>query len=454
MPRSPSSANCNDARSVDAQAAAVVPAMAAALAITDVVDSTEPVVVTSDAHFLCEMQHEGVTDKSYEKLGEPIGEGTYGTVWRARCRTTGQTVAMKKVVLRNERQGFPVTAIREVRALRKLDHPNVVSLVDVCAASPAVSSETGVSAGPGSAYLIFEYAPSDLTGLLAYRKQRLKLPEIKCLIRQLANALDFCHMKGIMHRDLKPSNVLITANGELKLCDFGLSREFKGEGNYSTRVITLWYRPPELLLGATRYDHSVDVWSAGCIFGELLAGYPLFPESSELRVFRKICERCGVLAADKWPDELRRLPQWDKFAPPATADGVCENTAAGAPSPVIWQDLTARHGAASVELLKWMLSLDTSKRITADAVLAHPFFSQEPKACQPSEIKINQHLSCHELDVKRHREKLREEKERQRLRPAAVAPLPGAAAAAVLPAVAGGGQQAAGPDAKRQKQLP
>merc|ERR550514_2385190 len=158
---------------------------------------------------------------------------------------------MKQIIIRNERDGFPVTAIREIRALKRLCHPNIVSLVDVCADPPVGST------GPGVVYLVFEYSPHDLTGLLAYRKQRLKLTEIKCLLQQLANALDFCHMNGIMHRDLKPSNILVTSKGELKLCDFGLSRSFQGVGNYSTRVITLWYRPPELLLNTKYYDQSV-----------------------------------------------------------------------------------------------------------------------------------------------------------------------------------------------------
>jgi len=368
-------------------------------------------MVAGADYFSKQLYHETSLADSYEKLGQPIGEGTYGTVWRARCRRTGQTVAMKRVVLRNEREGFPVTAIREVRALRRLQHPNVVRLVDVVAAPPPLGSS-----GPGDAYLIFEYAPSDLTGLLAYRKQRLKLPEVKCLIRQLANALDFCHLRKIMHRDLKPSNVLITAKGDLKLCDFGLSRTFSGPGNYSTRVITLWYRPPELLLGTRHYDQKVDVWSAGCILGELLASHPLFPESSESKVFQKICERCAATNEDRWPMELRALPQWEKFAPRRSVQE------GESPASDIFRELLAKHGAVAVDLLRSTLQLDPHLRISAQDVLEHRFFAQEPLPCQPHEIKINQHLSCHELDVKRHREKLREEKEAQRLQSKRPAP--------------------------------
>mmetsp|Transcript_136557 Transcript_136557/g.436224 ORF Transcript_136557/g.436224 Transcript_136557/m.436224 type:complete len:353 (+) Transcript_136557:388-1446(+) len=315
---------------------------------------------------------------------------------------------MKKVFLRNEREGFPLTAIREVRALRRLRHPNIVNLVDVCAGMP----EPGCPSR--DIYLIFEYAPSDLTGLLAYRKQRLKPPEIKCLTKQLANALDYCHMSNIMHRDLKPSNVLITAIGQLKLCDFGLSRTFQGPGNYSTRVITVWYRPPELLLGARYYDASVDIWSLGCIFGEMLAGQPLFPEMSEGKVFLKICERIGANAEEAWPEELRKLPQWEKLAPRRDGGDGATASASSTQKSDIYADLTLKSGAVAVDLLRATLQLEPCLRITAAKILSHRYFSEEPMACQPSEIKMNPHLSCHELDVKRHREKLREEKEKQR----------------------------------------
>lgn len=353
--------------------------------------------VANPTDIFTERLEDEILADGYERLGDPIGEGTYGTVWRARS-PNGQTVAMKRVVLRNEKEGFPVTAIREIRALRRLEHPNVVKLVDVCAEPPAPGAE-----GPGDCYLVFEYAPSDLTGLFAYRKQQLKLPEIKCLIRQLANALDFCHFRGIMHRDLKPSNILITGRGELKLCDFGLSRTFAGPGTYSTRVITLWYRPPELLLGTRFYGASVDVWSAGCIFGELLARYPLFAADTEIKVFQKVVDRCRAVRDDQWPEELRRLPEWEAFF--ARRQETDLSSVAD-----IYGDILSKHGPVAVDLLKHCLALDPNKRIDAEGILNHAFLSQEPLACAPHEIKINQHLSCHELDVKRHREKMREEK--------------------------------------------
>lgn len=344
---------------------------------------------------------EPTTADSYEKQGEPIGEGTYGTVWKATSKFNDSALAMKKVVLRSEREGFPMTAIREVRALKKLDtHPNIVKLVDVCAAPPASATN-----GAGDAYLIFEYQPSDLTGLIAYRKNRFKVPEVKCLMHQLMNALDYCHLNGVMHRDLKPSNILVGNDGNLTLCDFGLSRNYQGEGNYSVRVITLWYRPAELLLGTKRYDQRVDIWSAGCIFGELILGSPLFPDSTELGVFRKICERLPPPAA--WPEALRTLPLWEKMLPQARRPDEQASSH-------VFNELASKTGTQGLAIFKAMLALDPAERCSADWVLKQPYWHQEPAMCDKKEVKVAQFLAIHELEVKRHREKQRAEREASR----------------------------------------
>mmetsp|Transcript_99654 Transcript_99654/g.187498 ORF Transcript_99654/g.187498 Transcript_99654/m.187498 type:complete len:504 (-) Transcript_99654:47-1558(-) len=353
-------------------------------------------------YYTLALPHETSTVHDYERIGAPIGEGTYGTVWRATCKKTGQTVAIKRVMVRNERDGFPLTAIREIRALYRLKQNNIVNLIEVVA-----------DPEKAEAFLVFEYCPSDLTGLMAYRKQRLKMGEIKCLIKQLMNAVDFCHMNGIMHRDLKPSNVLITARGELKLCDFGLSRIFSGSGNFSTRVITLWYRPAELLLGTRTYDQSVDVWSCGCMLGELLTGYPMFPESSETRVFVAIANKLAPVE-DLWPVELRMLPQWNKLWSVKQ-----QFTGNEEPSDVVkafFREVARLYGQESSELLRSTLELEPSKRISSEAVLRHSWFFRDPMPCQPHEIRLNQNMSFHELDVKRHREKLRQEQENKRKR--------------------------------------
>jgi len=346
--------------------------------------------------------HEKVTAESFEKDGVPIGEGTYGTVWRARRKgDTGNALfAMKKVVLRNEREGLPLTAIREIRALRRLDHPNVVKMVSVCTAAPEVGIDVR------EIYLVFEYLNSDLTGLLAWRKGKLKTPEVKCLMHQMMCGLDYCHTQNILHRDLKPSNILVTNSGQLKLCDFGLSRTFSGFGNYSTRVITLWYRPPELLLGARTYDAGVDIWSAGCIFGEMLEGAPLFADSAEIKVFHKIVDRCGRMNETDWPDHMRHS-LWERFWPHQRQRDTFKRRID------LFADTRTKRGNGAADLLIAMLGMDPHQRITSEETLKHPYFSEAPLACRPEDVKISSQLSLHELDVKRHREKLRDDNERE-----------------------------------------
>lgn len=337
----------------------------------------------------------------YEKDGAPVGVGAYGEVWRAKRIQDGKPVALKKVVLPSEREGFPVTTVREIRTLRMLDHPNIVKLLDVVADPP---DEGNIK---GSVYLVFEYEPNDLTGLLAFRKHKLKKEEVKCLTKQLFNSLDFCHLRGIMHRDLKPSNILVSSMGRLRLCDFGLSKPFKKKLNgstvdsYTARVITLWYRPPELLLcgqAMAEYDQSVDVWSAGCIFAELFTGKPLFSESSELQVFHKICKRCGLPSKDEWP-AMRELANWPKMDPGNPDAAPAKPLRPGEFGHLT--ELREKHGDKAVDLLQAMVALNPAKRVTMTQAYHHAYFEEEPRACKEEQIKIPRHLHMHELDVKR-----------------------------------------------------
>lgn len=339
----------------------------------------------------------------YQKQGEAVGEGTYGTVWKGiRCADNAE-VAMKKVILRHQKEGFPSTAIREIRALRALhNHPNVVKLHDVYTEMPGTN-------GVGDAYLIFEYVQHDLTGFMTYRK-KLKQPEVKCLAKQLLDGLDYCHLHNFMHRDLKPSNILLTGKGDLKLCDFGLSRSFpdKSMGQYSTRVITLWYRPPELLLGTAKYNFSVDIWSAGCIIGEMMNSTPLFPDASEIQVLRKIRNRCLLLNQEDWPENIRKLPYWEKYW-----QQINRPTGPGEQRD-LFQDLTTKHGREAVELLKDSLSLDPAKRPDTASLMNSHWFEAEPPPCRPCEMKMPPEGSgMKELGVRKRQVQREEAKEEE-----------------------------------------
>ncbi|KAK9129071.1 hypothetical protein Syun_017868 [Stephania yunnanensis] len=254
----------------------------------------------------------------FEKL-EQIGEGTYGQVYMAREIKTGEIVALKKIRMDNEREGFPITAIREIKILKKLHHENVIKLKEIVTSTGPEKDEPGRSDGnkyKGGIYMVFEYMDHDLTGLSDRPGMRFSVPQIKCYMRQLLTGLHYCHINQVLHRDIKGSNLLIDNEGNLKLADFGLARSFSNDhnANLTNRVITLWYRPPELLLGTTKYGPAVDMWSVGCIFAELLQGKPILPGKDEPEQLNKIFELCGAPDEVNWPG-VSKYSWYNNFKP-------------------------------------------------------------------------------------------------------------------------------------------
>ncbi|PKU72754.1 putative serine/threonine-protein kinase [Dendrobium catenatum] len=200
------------------------------------------------------------------------GQGTYSSVYRARDLGNGKIVALKKVRFDSLEPESVRFMAREIHILRRLDHPNIIKLEGL------VTSRMSCSL-----YLVFEYMEHDLAGLASYPGIKFTEPQVKCYMHQLLCGLDHCHTHGVLHRDIKGSNLLIDNNGILKIADFGLASFFDPEQQQplTSRVVTLWYRPPELLLGATTYDVAVDLWSTGCILAELYAGKPIMPGRTE-----------------------------------------------------------------------------------------------------------------------------------------------------------------------------
>lgn len=192
-----------------------------------------------------------------------IGEGTYGQVYKARDRVTGEIVALKKVRLENEKEGFPITAVREIKILRLLNHANIVNLKEIVTDKQNVLD---FQKDKGAFYLVFEYMDHDLMGLIESNLVTFTEENIAHIMKQLLDGLSYCHTNNFLHRDIKCSNILMNNKGQIKLADFGLARLFNAEDKlrpYTNKVITLWYRPPELLLGEERYGPSIDVWSCG-----------------------------------------------------------------------------------------------------------------------------------------------------------------------------------------------
>jgi cyclin-dependent kinase len=284
----------------------------------------------------------------YEKL-EKIGEGTYGVVYKARNLETGNIVALKKIRLEGEDEGIPSTALREISVLREIEHENIVKLIDVVHESQK-----------SKLYLVFEYLDQDLKKYLDRVGKSLHKLLVKSYTYQLISGIYTCHSHRLLHRDLKPQNILIDRAGTLKLADFGLARAFCTPcKTYTHEVVTLWYRPPEILLGCTQYSTAADVWSIGCIFSEIASSRPLFCGDSEIDQLFKIFRLLGTPTEETWPGvELLRdykpsFPKWQAQEMTALAKFLDPD---------------------GLDLLMKMLTYDPEKRISAKAALDHPYF--------------------------------------------------------------------------------
>jgi len=320
-------------------------------------------------------------------------------VYMARCRETNDIVALKKVRMDNEKEGFPITAIREIKILKKLRHKNVIDLKEI-----VTSKATDSNGMKGSIYLVFEYMDHDLTGLADRPGMKFSLPQIKCYMQQLLRGLHYCHTNNILHRDIKGSNLLINNEGILKLADFGLARSYTNENAHplTNRVITLWYRPPELLLGTQQYGPSVDMWSAGCILAELLYGKPILPGKSEMEQLELIFKLCGSPTKENWP-EAEKLPWAKTFK-------------FKKPYPRRVREVFSRFTPSAKDLVERFLALDPSKRINAADALDADWFWEEPLACEPHTLP--RYEPSHEFQTKKRRQEAKraeEQNKRQRM---------------------------------------
>lgn len=301
----------------------------------------------------------------YEKLCK-IGQGTFGEVFKARDRNTKRLVAMKKILMENEKEGFPITALREIKILQLLKHDNVLNLVEICR-----SKATPYNRYKSTFYMISDFCEHDLAGLLSNTNVKFNLGEIKKIVQQLLNGLYFLHSNKILHRDMKAANILITKNGVLKLADFGLARSFslsnKGNPNrYTNRVVTLWYRPPELLLGERDYGPGIDMWGVGCIMAEMWTRTPIMQGRTEQHQLQLISQLCGSITKEVWPN-VEKLPLWGKI-----------DLISGQRRKVKDRLNCYVKDQYALEMLDRLLTIDPTKRIDADTALNHDFFWTDP----------------------------------------------------------------------------
>ena len=229
-------------------------------------------------------------------------------------------MALKQIYQKDEKEGFPITALREIQLLSKLKHENIVKLIEIVTSKGIVKKNKVANDDNkqlGNVYLVFEYMKHDLLGLLKKRTQ-LELPQIKCVMKQILEGVKYLHDHNIVHRDIKCANILVNDKGEIKLADFGLARFMdRKDKTYTNKVVTLWYRSPELLLGSTNYTFAVDIWSVGCCFAELLKFVPIFQVDSEIKAIDMIFRKCGTPTEKTWPG-FNLLPYYRNLAPKET----------------------------------------------------------------------------------------------------------------------------------------
>lgn len=329
------------------------------------------------------------TSSIYERIVQ-VGEGTYGKVYKAKNLNIDHLVALKKLRLQSEREGFPITSIREIKLLQSFNHPNISTIREIMVESSRII------------YMIFEYADNDLGGLLLNKAIKINDAERKDISFQLLKGCAYLHEQNVLHRDIKGSNILIDNSGKLKITDFGLARKMNVNTktqDYTNRVITLWYRPPELLLGTTKYGPEVDMWGCGCLLLELFHKSAIFQGSNELEQLLSIFKIMGTPTLERWPN-LFEMPWFFMVIPTIneTYLNVFEDK---------FKDILPSEECFN--LAKGLLDYDQTRRITAKQALESKYFTEDP---QPKPLILVGNEGCHEYEVKLAR-KQQIEKERK-----------------------------------------
>ncbi|KAM6578776.1 hypothetical protein CsatB_030613 [Cannabis sativa] len=304
----------------------------------------------------------------------PIGRGAYGIVCSVLNSETNEMVAMKKIANAFDNHMDAKRTLREIKLLRHLDHENIVAIRDVI--PPPLRREfTDV-------YIATELMDTDLHQIIR-SNQGLSEEHCQYFLYQILRGLKYIHSANVIHRDLKPSNLLLNANCDLKICDFGLARP-TAENEYMTEyVVTRWYRAPELLLNSSDYTASIDVWSVGCIFMELMNRKPLFPGKDHVHQMRLLTELLGTptesdLGFIRNEDAKRYIRQLPSF-----------------PRQQLGRAFPHVHPLA-IDLIEKMLTFDPNRRITVEEALAHPYLTRlhdvadEPVCSNPFSFEFEQ----------------------------------------------------------------
>ena len=344
---------------------------------------------------------------NYKIIEGHIGEGTFGMVFKgeyigdskyAEKYRIPKKVALKKIKMEDSKEGFPITALREIMIMKKCHHENILEILEI-----VTSKIFNKNQKKQEVYLVFEYMDHDLSGL-SLAKYQFNIPQIKYIMYQLFKGVQYLHQNNIIHRDIKCANILISNNGKVKLGDFGLARTIipNKQKKYTYKVVTLWFRAPELLLGETYYSTAIDVWSCGCVFGELLTGNCPFQAKDEITLFEKICEKCGTPNELDWPG-VTKLPFFSKLSPKTKYTNTFKD----------FYKNYEKVDETAMDLWTKMLQMNPKKRITIEEIFKHPFFNEhEPKMCTEKGMpKFDKEF--HEFEYGQNYKKMKEMKMQQ-----------------------------------------
>ncbi|KAK6458021.1 Serine/threonine-protein kinase BUR1 [Scheffersomyces xylosifermentans] len=347
---------------------------------------------------------QSVNNKEFSDMGklqdfsiiEKLGQGTFGVVQKAKSRKTGEVVALKQLINHSAKEGFPITAMREITILRQLNHKNILRISEMIYEEPKIKNPADMVTHRGCFYTVSPYMSSDLVGLLENPNVTLELSHIKCLMQQLLRGIQYIHEMKFLHRDIKAANILIDSKGVLKIADFGLARTYHGkppqlglgpgggERAYTGLVVTRWYRPPELLLGERKYTTAVDLWGIGCVFAELFTNKPILVGKSDAHQAQLVF---GLVGSPLNWTHASSLPNKSDFNIGLSCS----------------RSLEARFEkimpADGVKLLSGLLALDPYKRFNALDALKHEFFKNDPLPLKPEELP--QFEESHEIDKKK-----------------------------------------------------
>eukprot|EP00095_Tigriopus_kingsejongensis_P005475 maker-scaffold491_size156641-snap-gene-0.33 protein:Tk05475 transcript:maker-scaffold491_size156641-snap-gene-0.33-mRNA-1 annotation:"glycogen synthase kinase-3 beta isoform x4" len=301
------------------------------------------------------------TEVSYTDT-KVIGNGSFGVVYQAKLCESGEMVAIKKVLQDKRFKN------RELQIMRRLEHCNIVKLMYFFYTSGEKKDEIYLN-------LVLEYIPETVYKVARqYSKSKQTIPVmfIKLYMYQLFRSLAYIHSQGICHRDIKPQNLLLDPDsGILKLCDFGSAKHLiRGEPNVSY-ICSRYYRAPELIFGATDYTTNIDVWSAGCVFAELMLGQPIFPGDSGVDQLVEIIKVLGTPTRE----QIKEMnPNYTEFKFPQIKAHP-------------WQKVfRARTSPEAIDLVSRLLEYTPSARITPLQACAHTFFDElrEPATKLPN----------------------------------------------------------------------